>query len=154
MNLRWLLGNFTDPQYQLPRREQFRLSNVAHKRFVSTRAFLWRTVLILLPLLIALSLLNPLMAWMGFARQAGPYLAAYAILVLLFWVWSAWMYRSLYVRPIRLAMRQAGYDLCIDCGYELRGLDASTARCPECGGGIESRRPAPAERSGSEATEE
>ena len=43
------------------------------------------------------------------------------------------MYRSLYVRPVRRAMRDAGYDLCIHCGYELRGLDTSIGRCPECG---------------------
>ncbi len=133
MNLRWLLGNFTDPQYNIPRREQFRLSNEAHKKFVSTSAFLWHTFLILLPFLVLLKFLNPLMTWLGFTSQAGPYLIAYAILVILFWIWSAWMYRSLYVRPIRRAMRATGYDLCINCGYELRGLDASIAQCPECG---------------------
>lgn len=133
MNLRWLLGNFTDPQYELSRRDQFRLSNEAHKRFVSTSAFLWRSLLILAPLLVCLKLLQPLMGWLGVAGQGLPYAISLAVLLLLFWPWSAWMYRSLYVRPIRRAMREAGYDLCIGCGYELRGLDTSIVRCPECG---------------------
>lgn len=133
MNLRWLLGNFTDPQYELSRREQFRLSNEAHKRFVSTSAFLWRSLLILAPLLVCLKLLQSLMGWLGVAGQGLPYAISLAVLLLLFWPWSAWMYRSLYVRPIRRAMRDAGYDLCIGCGYELRGLDTSIVRCPECG---------------------
>lgn len=133
MNLRWLLGNFTDPQYRLSRREQFRLSNVAHLHFVSKWAFWWRVMLILLPLLVALKLLRPALAWMGLSGQTGPYVIALLMIVALFWPWSAWMFRSLYVRPVRMAMREAGYDLCLGCGYELRGLDESITRCPECG---------------------
>lgn len=133
MNLRWLLGNFTDPQYRLSRREQFRLSNVAHLHFVSKWAFWWRVMLILLPLLVALKLLRPALAWMGLSGQTGPYVIALLMIVALFWPWSAWMFRSLYVRPVRMAMREAGYDLCLGCGYELRGLDGSITRCPECG---------------------
>lgn len=133
MNFRWLLGNFTDPQYRLSRREQFRLSNVAHRHFVSQWAFWWRVMLILLPLLVALKLLRPALAWMGLGGQTGPYVFALLMIVVLFWPWSAWMFRSLYVRPVRMAMREAGHDLCIGCGYELRGLDESITRCPECG---------------------
>ncbi len=133
MNLRWLLGNFADPQYRIPRREQFQLSNIAHARYLSRRAFWLRTALILLPILVSLKLIKPILAWLGYAGQTGPYLLALASIVFFFWPWSAWMYRSLYVRPVRRAMREAGYDLCLGCGYELRGLDESITRRPECG---------------------
>ena len=33
----------------------------------------------------------------------------------------------------RLAVRQLGYDVCVRCGYWLRGLDKSIKECPECG---------------------
>jgi len=133
MNLRWLLGNFTDPQYHIPRREQFQLSNIAHARYLSHAAFWWRTALILLPVIVSLRLIKPTLAWLGYAGQTGPYLVVLGAIMLLCWPWSAWMYRSLYVRPVRRAMREAGYDLCLGCGYELRGLDGSITRCPECG---------------------
>jgi hypothetical protein len=148
MNLRWLLGNFTDPQYALARRDQFRLSNLAHERYVSRKAFWLRTAVILAPLIGFFALLKPALAWMGYGGQTGPYVIAIGVVVVLFWPWSAWMYRSLYVGPIRRAMRQAGYDLCIACGYDLRGLPPERDCCPECGaareampGGEEEREP-------------
>lgn len=133
MNLRWLFGNFADPQYKLTRREQFRLSNQAHLRYVTPKAFLWRTVLIALPWLGLLMLIKPTLAYFGLGMQSKPYMMVLMTLLVLFWPWSAWMYRSLYIRPVRRAMREAGYDLCINCGYELRGLDESITQCPECG---------------------
>lgn len=30
-------------------------------------------------------------------------------------------------------MRDGGMNVCTQCGYDLRGLDAQTAQCPECG---------------------
>jgi hypothetical protein len=144
MNLRWLFGNFTDPQYKLSLREQTNLSNVAHDRFISRKALGARTALILLPLILFFALLKPMLNLMGWGGQSVPYITALVIAIVLFWPWSAWMYRSLYVGPIRRAMRDAGYDLCIACGYDLRGVDASTLRCSECGSLRELRGNSPA----------
>lgn len=36
-------------------------------------------------------------------------------------------------RFYRIAVRHKGYNVCIGCGYWLRGLDGPQARCPECG---------------------
>jgi hypothetical protein len=33
----------------------------------------------------------------------------------------------------RAAMRAQGYELCLECGYWLKGLPADAGRCPECG---------------------
>lgn len=133
MNLRWLLGNFTDPQYHISRREQFRLSNVAHSKYVPASAFWARTAVIAAPFLAAFALIEPSLAWAGLQRNDVARAAAHAAVVVLFWPWCAWMYRSLYARPVRMAMRDAGYDVCLGCGYELRGLDDTFDRCPECG---------------------
>jgi hypothetical protein len=58
------------------------------------------------------------------------------------------MYRSMYVKPIRMVMREKGYDLCLECGYNLRGLGGEIQRCPECGALRESR-PVAAEKADS-----
>lgn len=133
MNLRWLLGNFTDPQYKLARPEQFRLSNMAHKKYVATTSFLARTALIIVPFLLLISQLDHILAWLTLPNNGATHAIAMGVLLLLFWPWCAWMYRSLYVVPVRKAMRESGYDLCLGCGYELRGLDDTVERCPECG---------------------
>ena len=48
-------------------------------------------------------------------------------------MWIAWVYGHLYVEPMRLTMRAHGYDLCVGCGYDLRGLGPDVGCCPECG---------------------
>ena len=133
MNLRWLFGNFTDPQHNLPRREQHRLSNLAHKRHVTWGKFLFHTAIILAPMLVALALLDPFLTRLGWGNSSLAHIAAMGGLVLLFWPWSAWMYRSLYIVPVRKVMREEGHDICLGCGYELRGLPETTTQCPECG---------------------
>ena len=59
----------------------------------------------------------PAMIWIGFV-----------------WVASAWACRFIYIKPIRCAMREEGYILCINCGYDLRGTDHEA--CPECGADV------------------
>ena len=73
------------------------------------------------------------MQWLGWSNWTPPYLVAYALTVLLFWPWAAWVYRHAYVRPVRQAMRDAGHDVCVGCGYDLTGLGDGSNRCPECG---------------------
>ncbi len=48
-------------------------------------------------------------------------------------LFACWMYRYIYIKPVRRAMRDRGYDVCVNCGYRLQGLGASIANCPECG---------------------
>lgn len=40
-------------------------------------------------------------------------------------------------RGIRVFLLERGIALCLECGYDLRGLDAETACCPECGGKVD-----------------
>jgi hypothetical protein len=131
MKLRWLLGNFTDPQYKLSRCEQSRVTTLAHSKYLGRGDLALRTIFIIAPLLVLFVLLKPVLQMVGWAGPVSITIGTAAI-VLISWPWGAWMYRSLYVRPIRRAMRDVGYDLCIECGYELRGLDGNVKRCPEC----------------------
>lgn len=39
----------------------------------------------------------------------------------------------MYVRHMRRALGEMGYEVCLSCGYWLRGLDEDIDRCPECG---------------------
>ena len=48
-------------------------------------------------------------------------------------VFAAWMYRRLYRKPILLAFRELHFEVCVECGYRLQGLDETVTRCPECG---------------------
>jgi hypothetical protein len=74
------------------------------------------------------------MGVIGFPANTSTYWGALlASIFLVFWPWSAFMYRALYVKPIRRAMRENGFDLCIECGYDLRNLAQSSDKCPECG---------------------
>ena len=71
--------------------------------------------------------------WLGYGTSTSAWGVATVVIVALIWPWSAWMYRSIYIKPVRRAMRETGYDLCIQCGYELTGLAGDADRCPECG---------------------
>ena len=42
------------------------------------------------------------------------------------------VYGAIYVRPLRNAVREHGYDVCIGCGYRLRRLGDDVDRCHEC----------------------
>ncbi|MHC4989502.1 MAG: hypothetical protein ACYTGC_00850 [Planctomycetota bacterium] len=134
MNLRWLFGNFADPQYALSREEQRELSHLAHKKYMPSRTFfLWTALTLLVPVGVAYKVVLPVaLDRLGMSGRNGPYIVGVAIIILLFWVWSAWVYRTIYQRPVRLAMREKGHDVCVGCGYRLQGLSADT-ECPECG---------------------
>ncbi len=135
MNLRWLLGNFTDRQYKLSRRDQHRLSMAAHKKYLSWRRF-WGYSLVVIAVPIGLAYrfgIPAALDWPGLTGQTSAHTWAFAVVSLLVWPYSAWAYRTLYIKPVRRAMRDHGYDLCVACGYELRGLGDKVERCPECG---------------------
>lgn len=135
MNLRWLFGNFTDPQYNLSRRDQHRLSMAAHKRYLSWYRF-WGYSLVVIAVPIGLAYrfgIPAVLDLLGLAKHTPGHTWAFAVVSLLVWPYSAWAYRTLYINPVRQAMRDHGYDLCIACGYDLRGLGDTVDRCPECG---------------------
>ena len=46
-----------------------------------------------------------------------------------------------YAPLVRRVARQRGHDICLHCGYWLRGLPDDIARCPECGARRETEPP-------------
>lgn len=139
MNLRWLLGNYADPQYELTSQEQWALSKAAHKEHLTWGRFsMWTLLVVIAPTLLVFKFALPVtLKWLGMDGQDMPYFIGCAIIVILFWPWSAWAYRRLYTKPIRRAMRDAGHDVCVGCGYLLDGLADDAVVCPECGAGRE-----------------
>ena len=53
--------------------------------------------------------------------------------VLCFIVGGAVLQRWRFAPCVYQATRNLGFDLCLKCGYWLRGLDAEVRQCPECG---------------------
>jgi hypothetical protein len=49
------------------------------------------------------------------------------------------IYLRLHRRQFREAMRRRGFELCLGCGYWLKGLSDDITHCPECGRDRESR---------------
>lgn len=45
---------------------------------------------------------------------------------------SRWLHRRGSARSLRVKLIAAGVPVCIECGYAMKGLSA-TSRCPECG---------------------
>ncbi len=99
MNLRWLLGNFTDRQYKLSRRDQHRLSMAAHKKYLSWRRF-WGYSLVVIAVPIGLAYrfgIPAALDWLGLTGQTSAHTWAFAVVSLLVWPYSAWAYRTLYI---------------------------------------------------------
>ncbi|UCD76602.1 MAG: hypothetical protein JSV91_06690 [Phycisphaerales bacterium] len=59
--------------------------------------------------------------------------SAAALALLGFTIGYALLLAALYVGPMRRALREMGYEVCVRCGYWLRGLGDADDRCPECG---------------------
>ena len=63
--------------------------------------------------------------------------APFVLFVICFVVGGAVLQRSRFAPCVYQATRRHGYDVCIKCGYWLRGLSADIQHCPECGAGRE-----------------
>jgi len=134
MRWRWLIGDYADPEFMLTRKERSEIARLAQAEVVRTRSiFVFSFVCVLPPAFLALWLLPHLLGFLHLAGQNVPYMIGLAVIVLLFWPWSAWAYARVYGKPCRLAMLKLGRLVCVDCGYRLEGLGPEITRCPECG---------------------
>jgi hypothetical protein len=72
---------------------------------------------------------------LGLSHQASRTVVAMiaAISVLVGLAAGYWVLRRVHAQAYRKALREIGRDVCVNCGYWLRGLDDETQRCPECG---------------------
>jgi len=79
-------------------------------------------------------------------RAAAPVV----LFVICFVVGGAVLQRYRFAPCVYRATRRHGYDVCLECGYWLRGLIDDVKRCPECGTpqeALPTTQPPPAEGS-------
>jgi hypothetical protein len=141
MNLRWLVGNYADPEFNLTRAQQHQVTWLAHKKHLSSWKLLaWTLAMTLAGWLFLGVTWDAIAAMLVRLRVPQPRFMSIALICITVSIVAAWLYRYLYTRPVRLAMRDLGHDVCIGCGYRLQGLGADITRCPECG---HARQPMP-----------
>jgi hypothetical protein len=145
VNLRWLFGNYADPEFRLTRRQQHEVTWLAHRKYLSSRRLALWTASLAIGSLLAAGFGHQLLAvWMIQLGIPYPRTMSYAAIAAAAVVSAAWMYRFIYIGPVRQAMRELGYDLCLECGYRLQGLSDDVTHCPECGSAREPRQPSTA----------
>jgi hypothetical protein len=134
MNIRWLFGNFADPEFRLTRAQQREVTRLAHRKYLpGFRLTIWTIAMGAGGWALMFLTFKPLASFLAEFSVPSPWVASGAIICVAVGIVAAWLYRSLYRRPVYRAMRDLGYDLCLECGYRLQGLDESITQCPECG---------------------
>jgi hypothetical protein len=158
---RWLLLDYVDPQLELTRAERRRVRRRAWDLGLRSarpakpggeQSFWddlsegrpWTHVLIgVLQLVLPYAiLLGVVVAWIKLIGIRSPWavLAMYAIFFALSWIMIAVLWRVTWQPRVVRALRDLGYEVCVRCGYCLRGLEETTMECPECGAARERPR--------------
>ncbi len=137
MNLRWLLFDYADPDLPLS--------------FWKRQKIAWRLVLIwklprsarrgrivfvlafAVPQILVVSSLPRLIDGFANAWFAGTWPLAIVALAVALWIWGCILYGLLSRAEHYHRIRLEGFDICLKCGYWLRGLAEDVTNCPECG---------------------
>ncbi len=139
MDCRWLFGEYTDPDLDIPKDVKARAIKVTN-RYLGPSLWFYILFVIAPPPVIAMGLTRVADDWLagrlGISLNAAS-LTLSIVIVLLTWPWATWMYQCVYTPPYRRALRTLGVPICERCGYALEGIDPNGA-CPECGKGQES----------------
>jgi len=123
---RWLILDYIDPEITLSRTERRQLHRRSHRHLGRVRVpfkFILSLVLLVIAPTVALFML------------VDPHLVvvAPAWLIVGGYVVLAHGMRTLAGPAVWRALRERGYDVCLNCGYWLRGLPEDEDCCPECG---------------------
>lgn len=78
-----------------------------------------------LSILLIVQVVGPIRRWLNLSISA-------AIGVVVAGAWTG-IHQRLHRHQFRQAMRRRGFELCLGCGYWLKGLGHATSRCTECG---------------------
>jgi hypothetical protein len=145
VNWRWLWFDYVDPDLPLTaeQRRTIRRRVRAMRRGFRAGFNRWDAAE---TLLIAAGVVVFLMCWYLLFGIRGSLLRFLLVYIPVIWVWQALVMRYTR-RPWSLrAVREAGYDVCLQCGYWLRGLGDDVRVCPECGAQREPMPAAPADQ--------
>ncbi len=139
-SIQWMIRRYTSADVQLSADETKLLEQRCNELATAHQARFW--------IIIVLTAITSALAAFAGGRLLGPSVASLtgldakwcragtAIIFALvsICIWMA-IYTLMYVRPLRRALCELGYHVCVRCGYWLRGLDESITQCPECGTG-------------------
>ena len=135
MNWRWLMFDYADPDLPLTLWGRIKVAwrpIPIWKLPQSMRRGRLLFLLAVVPVLVApVLLLTLLVSWTD---------SNHGLLLLLLFLWlpGSWIWcclvsgvvgRSEYIHRLRLE----GFDVCLKCGYWLKGLSEDVKQCPECG---------------------
>ena len=133
MNWRWLIFDYADPELPISLWGRLRISfkmipiwrlprSVRRGRYIFALAMVPFGLMPMLPFLIA----RP-----GIPTGLLMYLPVpFAFLV---WAGGCFLYGLTCRREYMHRLRVSGFEVCLQCGYWLRGLGDDVKRCPECG---------------------
>ncbi len=137
MNLRWLILDYVPPDIKLtPRqRRDLRRKTKDADAYISWQDKLFG-FLVSLPLIlgwITFLFLTALAIPRNIALGIPLKGAVFPLVVAGIWVILTGLRWLSARRATFAALREMGYDVCLKCGYWLRGLGDEVKRCPECG---------------------
>ena len=69
----------------------------------------------------------------GFAHKCVRAASPLIVFIVCFLAGGALLQRYRFAPCVYFCLGQHGYDVCLKCGYWLKGLDTETTHCPECG---------------------
>lgn len=139
MNLRWLLFDYADPSLPLSfrQRAKIQLRRVPMRDLPNSivRRRILCAVVTVIPMIVTIILKQYLIFQLTVSNQMNMWLilAMYAVFIILSWIWICITYGIFLRSEYYFRMRLEGFDVCLGCGYWLRGLDGTIKACPECG---------------------
>lgn len=144
MNLRWLIFDYADPKLSLSPAERRQIRKrawqlVRQRRFEEIpasleRSYFWSriggtAIACLTPGAASLAAQLAIPVALGWWRLP----AIVIVQILLSWLGIAIGWRLIWKPNVNRALREHGYEVCLGCGYWLRGLRDTDRKCPECG---------------------
>ena len=129
----WIYGSYVDPRFRLTPEERDRVHKLVHEKYLRGGTLAAYTFALIAAgwLMVAVGSI-PFSRLLARVGVPGAMTVSTVTICIVAVVAAAWIYRCMYAKPMRRAMRDLGYPLCVACGYRLDG-HATPTRCPECG---------------------
>ncbi len=156
----WIWPEYINPGLRLDRRQRKKIHRDAWKLWWANK----RNIAMYLALpafyLLAVFFASDVGGWLASSIGVGGRIdrlfrasAPVLLFVLCLVAGGAILQRYRFAPCVYRAMREHGYDICVKCGYWLRGLPDDSHRCPECGTDIRGAGTARQVRSASRTTQ-